>query len=419
MPPRQRRFGLRLAAVGLLAICLATLWPAPEEVLRAGRTPVHCIVCGDTGGVDFTLNILLFIPFGIGLAIAGFSVRRSLALSLLLSFSVELLQMKGIPGRDASLGDLLANTAGGGLGAALGAVWPLLVWPDQRLARRLALGLALCLWWVWAGTAWALGPSFPQGVQWFGGWAPEFDNYEQFQGRVLAVTAGGEPLLPGPALDLPRLEDALTANPNLNFSALLGARPHGLAPISVIVDDLQRTVMLIGQDGDDLQYGYRMRAAILRLRNPRFTLRRGLMGSPGDTVSGTGALRGGTVALDTKGSGRQAGRRQALNASWGWSLIAPWQVNLGDSAPFLTAVWIGGLLALVGYWSASARGVAVTIPVVTWLVLLILIPIAAGFEWPPVGDWVAAIGGTGLGVAGWKMSSRGRPEPRATGETES
>ena len=47
---------------------------------RVAGTPVYCIVCGDTGSVDFFLNILLFVPLGLGLALAGFSWRRALLL---------------------------------------------------------------------------------------------------------------------------------------------------------------------------------------------------------------------------------------------------------------------------------------------------------------------------------------------------
>lgn len=423
MTPRQRRFGLRLAVVGLLTICLATLWPAPEEAVRAGATPLYCIVCGDTGGVDVFLNLLLFVPFGLGLSLAGFSQRRTTTLAFILSLVVELLQMKVVSGRDASLGDLLMNTAGGGVGALIGAIWPLLVRPERPTARRLALGFALVLWWVWAGTAWALGPSFPQGAPWFGGWAPEFDNYQTFTGNVLSVTAGGEPLLPGAALDLPRLEDAVTARPELNVTAELGPPPRGLAPIGVIVDGERRTVLLIGQDREDLVFGYRMRASILRLRNPLFRLHRGLVGTPGDSISAIGVLRGGAVELTADNAGARSHHRQPLNASWGWSLVAPWQVEFGASAPVLTAIWLAGLLAILGYWTAQAGGAAFAVPPLTWVVLLVLVPLGAGYPGPRAGEWAAALLGTGLGFAAGRRMSSSPPEPpnaipRAVGEPQ-
>lgn len=409
MTPRQRRFGLRLAVVGLLTICLATLWPAPEEAVRAGATPLYCIVCGDTGGVDVFLNLLLFVPFGLGLSLAGFSQRRTTALAFILSLVVELLQMKVVAGRDASLGDLLMNTAGGGIGALIGSIWPLLVRPARPTGRRLALGYALVLWWIWAGTAWALGPSFPQGAPWFGGWAPEFGNYQEFKGKVLSVTAGGEPLLPGPALDLPRLEDAVTAHPELHVTAELGPPPAGLAPIGVIVDGERRTVLLIGQDRNDLVFGYRMRASILRLRNPLFRLHQGMVGSVGDSISAIGALRSGAVELTADKEGVRSHHRQPLNASWGWSLVAPWQVEFGGSTPILTAIWLAGLMAILGYWTVQAGGTVFAVPPLTWVVLLILVPLGAGFPGPKASEWVAAVLGTAVGMAAGRRIAGPRP----------
>ena len=123
MPLRQRRLGYWLATAGLAFIFVLTLSPYPEAAARAASTPLTCIVCGDRGGVDVLLNILLFLPLGFGLALADFSWRRVLILALLLSFSIELLQMKAIAGRDASLGDVLTNTFGGGSRRVPG--WPL------------------------------------------------------------------------------------------------------------------------------------------------------------------------------------------------------------------------------------------------------------------------------------------------------
>ncbi len=105
----------------LLFVGLLTLFPTPRGRPRP-PDPLVCIFCGDFGGVDFLLNILLFVPLGLGLALAGFSWRRAVLLAGLLSFGVELLQMKIIVGRDASLGDVMTNTTGGGVGALLGSI---------------------------------------------------------------------------------------------------------------------------------------------------------------------------------------------------------------------------------------------------------------------------------------------------------
>lgn len=404
MPRRQRRLGYAIAAAAFLVIGVLTLLPASGEVARAARTPVWCILCGDLGTVDFLLNILLFVPLGIGLRLAGFSWRRAIVLAALLSCGVELLQMKVITGRDASLGDLIANTLGGALGAVAGTHWQLLIRPKAPQAQRMALTLAITLLAIWVGTAWALGPAFPRGARWYGAWAPELDNLETFPGRPLMVIAGGEPLLPGgPALDQQRLEDAVTARPSIAFRAILAEQPTGMAPIGLIVDGWHRDVILIGQDRQDLAFQISMRASIVKLRTPTVNLRNGMAGQPGDTAEAEGALRDGVFELRSQLHGRELTRRLPLSASWGWSLVTPWNSVLGEEVRSLTAFWIVGLVALLVYWSVLAGGASlVTIPV-TLLLMLAAIPAAASF--PPVhwSEWAAAAVGVLIGsFAAWR-----------------
>jgi len=416
MSRRQRQIGYRIAFAGLTLIAALTLLPEPEEAARAAATPVTCILCGDLGTVDFLLNVLLFIPLGAGLLLAGFSWRRTVVLAGILTCLIELLQMGVIAGRDASLGDVLANTLGGALGALLAAAWRGFVFPTERRARRLALAYALGLLWVWAGTAWALGPALPQGVRWYGAWAPEFDNFERFAGTPLLVTAGGEPLLPGPALDQRRLDDAVTANPSLAFRAVLAGPTRGLAPIGVIVDEWHRDVIFIGQDATDLSFGVRMRAAILKLRNPMAVLHRGLSASPGDTVEADGALRDGTFELSARDGGRLVTLRLPLSASWGWSLVTPWAAGYGQEMTLLTALWVGGLVGVLAYWSSLSGRAGLAIVPVTVAGMLAVVPYGAGFPPAHWSEWVAALAGILLGVAAAAGASRERQRIVITGQ---
>lgn len=400
MSLRQRRIGSRLALGGILLICALTLMPTPEEAGRAAATPVYCILCGDTGSVDFFLNILLFIPLGLGLRLAGFSWRRTVVLAALLSCGIELLQMKAIAGRDASLGDILANTTGGGLGAVVGSEWRKLVLPTAHMARRLAAAWALTIVGAWCVTAWALGPSLPREGQWFGASAPELGNFDRFPGKPIAVVAGGEPLLTGPLFDQAQLRESLAAGPAISFRAVLAGPTRALAPIGLIVDDQVGDVILIGQEGRDLAFELRMRASLLKLRNPRVTLPDGLAGVPGDTLDAQGALRRGAFELISRNGDRVRTRHLPLSASWGWNLVVPWDPVLGTGAHALTALWIAGLLALLGYWSslggASTLG---AIPLTTGI-LLGVVPWAAGFPPAHWSEWAAALFGTVVGLAG-------------------
>ena len=64
-------------------------------------------------------NILMFLPLGAGLALAGIRPRRAMAAIVALTVTVELLQYTVIPGRDGALDDILSNTVGGLLGIGL------------------------------------------------------------------------------------------------------------------------------------------------------------------------------------------------------------------------------------------------------------------------------------------------------------
>mgnify|MGYP001481287845 CR=1 FL=1 len=399
MSSRQHRLGYRLAVFGLLFIGLLTLFPTPSEAAKAAATPLTCLVCGDMGGVDTFLNVLLFIPLGIGLGLAGFSWRRALVLAFLLSFCIELLQMKVIAGRDASLGDILTNTSGGTLGALLGIHWRRLVYATRIEARRLALAWAVALLGIWAVSAWAFGPMYPVGAPWYGQWAPDLGNYAHFGGTLLTLEAGGEPLLPGRAIDEARLEDAVAANPSMAFHAVLGRMPHRLAPVGAIFDGRQRRVLLLGQERRDLAFALRTRASILRLWTPTVNLANGMDGQPGDTVDAEGALRNGAYVLSSRIGDVVRSRTLALSASWGWSLVTPWTSVLGEEVHGLTTIWIAGLVALLAYWSVRARGPALALPPVVSGLLIGAVPWAAGFPPAHWSEWAAAAAGIVLGSA--------------------
>ncbi len=398
MPRSQRRLGNLLAVFGLVFIGLLTLVPHPSEAARAAATPLTCLVCGDMGGVDTFLNVLLFLPLGLGLGLAGFSWRRALTLALLLSFSIELLQMKVITGRDASLGDILTNTTGGTLGALLGIHWRRLVHPGRIEARRLALAWAVALLGTWAVSAWAFGPMYPVGAPWYGQWAPDLGNYAPFRGTLLTLEAGGEPLLPGRAIDDARLQDAVAANPAMAFRAVLGPMPYRLAPVGAIFDGRQRRVIVLGQERRDLVFVLRTRASILRLWTPTVNLRNGMAGQPGDTVDAEGALRNGAYVLNSRIGDVVRTRILPLSASWGWSLVTPWSSVLGEEVHGLTAIWIAGLVALLAYWSVRARGPALALPPVLSGLLIGAVPWAAGFPPAHWSEWAAACVGIALGA---------------------
>ncbi len=124
------RWSGRILALALLGIFFFTLLPFYFDFhagLPAGRSPFLLGGWGkdSTRFVAF-LNVLLFIPFGFGIANKLIEKGRSrvatltwaLVLGALLSYSVELLQIY-VPSRDSGWGDVITNASGSFVGFLL------------------------------------------------------------------------------------------------------------------------------------------------------------------------------------------------------------------------------------------------------------------------------------------------------------
>ena len=73
--PHVRRVGLVITIASLVAIAFATLLPEPATAAHGSH---FCLVCGSLGGVNAILNVFLFVPLGIGLALFGIPGKRTL-----------------------------------------------------------------------------------------------------------------------------------------------------------------------------------------------------------------------------------------------------------------------------------------------------------------------------------------------------
>jgi len=140
------RFVSGLTALYVAFVLLVTLWPTTvdkgldpylEKVLQ--RLHGHGVPgFVDYNFVEFTANILFFVPLGF---LGGIAFTRRLwwlaaVLGFLLSCAVELAQATFLPGRVASINDVIANTTGAVLGALLAGLVRLVVMHRDRLLIR-------------------------------------------------------------------------------------------------------------------------------------------------------------------------------------------------------------------------------------------------------------------------------------------
>jgi glycopeptide antibiotics resistance protein len=128
--PQSRQWSNRILILSFSGILFLTLYPFhfdPSSKVAGNWSPFLLDVSHKSAGfADAFLNILLFIPFGLGLA--SYLRRRSfswpaifsaaLLAGAICSYSIEFLQIY-IPSRDSGWEDVFTNTAGSFAGALL------------------------------------------------------------------------------------------------------------------------------------------------------------------------------------------------------------------------------------------------------------------------------------------------------------
>src|SRR6267378_1259898 len=180
----MRRRGNAAAWGGVVLATLAIL----VATLHAGGTKIapgwsFSITSGDAALAELIQNLLLFIPLGLSLTLAGVRPLRVVAIGALLSFAVEFAQ-QWIPGRDPSVGDIVCNSISTALGVALVLFAPQWLTTAPRRSAWQALATAVAAVLVWIGTGAMLRQSFPP-PPYHTANAPELNSWGRYQGQVL------------------------------------------------------------------------------------------------------------------------------------------------------------------------------------------------------------------------------------------
>jgi hypothetical protein len=368
-------------------------------------------------------NLALFLPLGLALRACGLGPWRAAAAAGACSVAVELLQAAGIPGRDPTLSDVVANTGGALLGAwAAGRArgWAA---PAPGAARRLAAG-AGGAWLVAAALAAALlgretAADAPPPRASAGLAAPPFGWYggEVVEATVDGWRSGRRPAGTGPASVL------ATLGPRTTATARLRGGDHGgrTVPFLYVHDGAGRLQLSLAQSGPDLVIYARRRADRWRLREPAVRLAGALAAVQGRAADAEAVVRvelaGDTVRASVAGGGRLAADTSVVAPTTAWSLVVPSARVGGPERPALTAAYLAALLAPLGYWlwwgtrdlsraGRAAAGAAAATAVAGGLGaaprLAAMTPATAG-EWAFAGAAVAA----GWLAAAWGAPRRG------------
>jgi hypothetical protein len=413
-----------LAFLMTAAIAAATLSPGIVSPYEKDLPGHWCLVCGRLGGADVLQNLVLFLPFGVGLALGGLPPRLVALAALAFSGAIELAQALVIPGRFATVSDVLMNTTGGWLGAVVTTTWRSWLAPTPHVARRLA-GATATLWLLaLAVSGWALGrdpapgpepavagdlPYAPE-MGWFAGLV-----HEARHGTVRVAHRGTGPVVVGAATG------AAVAGAVLESGS--DGRPFVVPMLYVHGTRAIPPDLVIGQIDDAAIVAVRLRAVRLRLRQPTLRIP-AVLPPPSGPSDGplreiAGGYDGGSLHLMVREGGATRARTIPLTVVLGWALVFPIVRVDSAGAGAVTALWLAGFLLPLGYWLAAGVGhtrrgrrAGIAIAAATLAVGLALVPALAGrpatplVAWGLAGAWTAAGFAAGLGVrARW---GRGR-----------
>jgi VanZ family protein len=409
---QQKTLGIVITALTVLVIAVLTLTP------QAGPPADHfdlCITCGTHWASDFGLNILLFIPLGFGLRLAGVRRRTAWLVIVASTITIESLQYSLITGRDSDLSDIMSNTLGGVLGVAAADARRRLLAPSAATAIRLSAGSALLWCAAAASIQWALSMSLPHSI-YYEQVAPQLGQFTTFSGRVLTASFNGAPF-PGGRLSAQAstvLRDDLVAG-DARLAAVMttGGPPRRLAPVLSVFDEQHREIFVLGQRHHDLIFQIRRHTDDWGFRSPSLAFAGALPPQlrTDDTVRISATVDAGAARIAVESPAGRGERRMGTGIWQVWSLLLPDEGRYGRFATPVTLLVIAAMFAPLGYWGGRvARRASVTAAaapaILTLVATLAIIPWIAqslAAPWPVWAAGAAAIAG------GWIAARRMSP----------
>jgi VanZ family protein len=403
---------LLITIASLAAVGFATLLPEPA----AASGSHFCLVCGSLGGVNAVLNVFLFVPLGIGLALSGLPAKRALLAMCALSTLIEATQFLAIPGRYSTIGDVLTNTLGGALGFAIGRYAELWLQPPPPIARNLAVGWATIWLAIQVISNFGFALSLPDS-QYYGQIARVLGNFAVFPGLVLTASIDDVQIPNTRVADSRKVQWLLLHGATVGTTVVPAEPTREIAPIIRVADAKKKEIVLLAQNGEHLIFGVHTGAAVLRLRPPLFALPEAFptavssLALAADTLRLSGRYIARGVRMNAQNRSATHDRGIPLTASLGWTLWLPfqWFIEGTRSELVVSWIWFACLVIPLGYWSLrtidSSRPqgilrhwVPVLLAGVAFLCAgLVLVPHAFGLSAAPLRDWLATLAGALVG----------------------
>jgi len=393
------------ALLAFAVIGVFTLQSAPEEAERVARLPWTCLfTCGDQALRDAVLNVILFVPLGLTLRrlMPG---RLALLLVALTTVSVEFTQYHWLLGRDASLRDILTNTAGGGLGIWLAGSWQGPLRPSPEQSARFSLA-ALIGWLAMVGATGALvHPSMTPSLYWVQ-WAPELGQFDTWSGEVLDATINGVSLPSGRSYRTSQIRQQLLSDSVIvEASIVSGEPPRRLAPIVSMFDSYQRELFVLGQHHQTLVFDIRTGLRAIGLGDLYVHMNAFSRVPPGDTARVSGGVVHGEWVLRAVHGSDVAEIRVPMSPGLMWGALIPFFFILGPNTAAYSAAWLAGTIAPAGYFAGRGaepgrRLLIATLVAALGLTGAALVP---GLGFPPVAEYLGTLAGLagGWGIARW------------------
>jgi hypothetical protein len=379
----------------LIAIGIATLWPLPGAPPSGSSL---CLACGELGGVDLVLNVVLFIPLGVALALVWPKPRWTWLFPSLVSLTVELLQLRVVPGRDASLGDLVANSVGGVIGLVAAHALPALL-RTARGRRVLALASHCLVLLFSCVVAWALLPAPVRYLTWVQ-IQPERAGYATFTGNVSVELFGrARPL--GVRIN-PGQEPPAYANGDITGRIAISNHEKELPPVEALIFRLanhNEMLVQLSQRHDALAVRFRKRGSLLLLRSPTFVLG-GVFPQTADSMDVTVRSQRARTYLDASSTQAHAVLEAPVTFGRGWELFSPFHAVRPASERLLRWAFLALLFGIPAAFSWIAWGARGLIPAsVTAIVVLGVIPLISGLAPSAPDEWIVVASGMGIGAA--------------------